>query len=156
VMTVTKQQQARRYAALYGRYPYPDGSMPGGMSNMPLFGAMSLMAHREASMRDEMFWHDFESGRRGGGLFGDDGGRGNMTVSSHVRLRLLQQLLLLRASGYLDEEDEEEWEDDGEEEECEMIEADMGDEGSGYYAEADEREDEPPALRGYSCGRGQH
>ena len=25
----------------------------------------------------------------------------------------------------------------------------------GNYAEADEREDEPPALRGYSCGRGQ-
>ena len=37
--------------------------------------------------------------------------------------------------------------------EYEMVE---GEEGSGYYAEADEREDEPPALRGYSCGRGQH
>lgn len=142
VMTVTKQQQARRYAALYGRYPYPDGTMPGGMANMPLFGAMSLMAHREAAVRDEMFWHDFESGRRGG----DFGGR-NELISSHVRLRLLQQLLLLRASGYLDEE-EDEWED--EEEEYELVE---GEEGN--YAEADEREDEPPALRGYSCGRGQ-
>ena len=50
-----------------------------------------------------------------------------------------------------DWEDEEEWED--EDEEYEMVE---GEEGSGYYAEADEREDEPPALRGYSCGRGQH
>lgn len=87
-------------------------------------------------------------------------------------LRLLQQLLLLRAAGgYIDEEGEgeEEWEDDGDLEEYEMVEGEHSGrhetmEGQamaalGHYAsgdaEADGREDEPAELRGGrpSCGR---
>lgn len=62
-------------------------------------------------MRDEDFWHDFEAGR------GGDGGEG-IGAYQRMRLRLLQQVLLLRASGMVEEDtDDDEYEEYEEEEE---------------------------------------
>jgi len=108
-ITVTKQQQARRYAEIYGY----GGANPflapilygGGFSGHPL-----LHEHRRQMMIDEAFWDEFESGRRGAVQPAryhqvDD------RVESFLRLQLLQSILRGgRAPEY--EEDEYEYESD--------------------------------------------
>ena len=101
MMTImaTKQQQARRYAELYGYHHGGYGSPYG-----------SPWGHRDD------FWDEFESGRRGGSLFlAREQEEGRARADAFFRLQILQMLLSRNGREY--EEEEEEGEEEDEEDE---------------------------------------
>jgi len=95
-ITATKQQQARRYAELYGYDPYSRRAMMYGQQ------------------RDD-FWDEFETGRRGG--------VDRLLLERHeqeqafFRLQLLSMILSQRAQHGEDDDDDDEGEEEYEEEE---------------------------------------
>jgi hypothetical protein len=113
MMTImaTKQQQARRYAELYGYSRY--GGMYGG-------GGLGIGGHPGLGWRGSRyaddFWDEFESGRRGGG---HGYGLGTDTLRSNdafFKLQILQMLLAQRGVGDEDEDEDEYYDDEDEEE----------------------------------------
>ena len=106
LMTVsaTKQQQARRYAELY-HYGYRNGHYPSGLG----YGG----ARR--AMHEDMFWEQFESGRRGESRWDRDASESR--TDAFFRLQVLT--MLLSRAGTVDEE-EEEYEEEEEENEDEV------------------------------------
>ena len=114
MMTIaaTKQQQARRYAELYG-YNYRYAGLYGGdMYGSPLYGyPRSSYRHRGD------FWgDDYEAGGRGGYITGE-----REQANAFLRLQILSMLLADRGHGQFEEEDDDEYEEDeGEEDEHDL------------------------------------
>ena len=116
MMTIvaTKQQQARRYAEIYGIDPYARRAMYGGM-----YGGR--YGHR-GGFEDELFWTDFESGRRGGALQEQ---RERAHHEAFFRLQILQMLMAQRSRDPDDDyEEEEDFDDEEGEEEAVLLSAD--------------------------------
>jgi len=114
-VSVTKQQQARRYAEIYGVDPY--GRNPYGNYGASPFGGLFLTPHR--MYEQEVFWDQFESGRSGRAM------QIEQREDAFFRLQILHMLLRQRQieeDG--DEDGEEEYEDFGEDgEEMELLSA---------------------------------
>ena len=111
MMTIvaTKQQQARRYAELYGYDPYSGRRVGYGLRDP--YG-------RNDPFGGDFLWDEFESGRRGAMLQAQ---RERAHADAFFRLQILQMLLAQRGREVEDDSDEEEDDEMDGEEEMELL-----------------------------------
>ena len=124
MMTIvaTKQQQARRYAELYGMAhmdPYARRALYGHLGPGMIGTTHRYGGARHNPFAEEMFWEDFESGRRGGGSYLQMQQQ-RSSADAFFRLQILQMLLAERGRAAEDDDDEDD-EDEEEEEEAELL-----------------------------------